>query len=89
MKLPTMGPKMNCIAAKIVAKTAPQRAADPRPSPFTSWIKSGMTGKINPMPIASMTTVKRMKVMGRRLSDITATYPYKSGLQARMMVSIK
>ena len=63
-----MGPKRNCITAKDVDRTPPQSAACASVPPPTSRIRSGITGTISPIPIASSMTVIRMKTMGRRKS---------------------
>ena len=49
------------MTAKLVARTPPQRAACERLPPRTSRIRSGMTGIMRPMPMASIITVSRMK----------------------------
>ena len=43
----------------------PQTAACDRLPPVTSIIRSGITGKISPMPMASSVTVAKMKVRAR------------------------
>ena len=52
-----VGENRNCITAKLVARTPPQRAAEARSVLRNSRIRSGITGMINPMPIASITKV--------------------------------
>ena len=72
-RLPTVGPHKNCMTAKAVASIPPHTAASPSVPPPTSIKRSGITGTMIPIPIASMATVQRMKNSGRRLFILRGT----------------
>src|SRR5690606_4371231 len=54
------------MAAKEVARSPPQSEAEARSAPVTSRMRSGMTGKMMPIPMESIITVTRMKTRARR-----------------------
>ena len=54
------------MTAKEVASSPPHSEAEARSAPVTSRMRSGMTGKMMPIPIESIITVTRMKTRARR-----------------------
>ena len=64
-KAPSIGPKMNCINAKVDANSPPQTAmSEIFALPVTSANRAGITGIIIPIPMESKTTVVKITIVG-------------------------
>ena len=60
-----MGPKINCINAKVDASSPPHIAmSEIFSEPVTSANRAGITGMIIPIPIESKTTVVKITKIG-------------------------